>query len=131
MPGIFPAELVGSFISNAERHGCRVSFPDHQKHSCMQQADLLLKLDRAERRDGLEMAMKRRNAQHRHFGKRFYPQGFCEIFADLLNGHTDARKRGVGSGDVAKHPAQRPLQHAKQEFPLISRRKHCDRTAAP
>lgn len=67
----------------------------------MKKADALLILQRAERRDRLEVTMKRRYAQRCHFSERLNPDCLGKILTNPVDRDADTRERRVGRGDVS------------------------------
>lgn len=123
---VFPAELVGAFIADHESDGGGIALSGDQQRAGMKKADPLLELQRAQRRDRLEVAVKRRDTQGSHLGQCLHLDLRGKIAPDPVDRNADARQRGVRRGDIAQHPSKRPLQHPEQDFPLVDGRKNRD-----
>lgn len=120
---VVAAELGGALVADGMGGGADALAAGRQQRAGVQQADLLLVLHRAQCRDGLEVAMEGRDAHGRAIGQIGHAQRQRVVAADVADGLVDACQRRIGHGDVAQHPAQRSLQHAVEDFPLVGGRQ--------
>ena len=110
LPSVLAAELRGAVVSHPVGHGGDVVGSGEQQQARFLQADLLLELDRAERGDGLEVAVERGRA---------HAAGASEVLdaKRLVVVLGDPPDRAADVGDdharpLARQPAQRSPVHA-------------------
>jgi hypothetical protein len=96
----------------------------HQQQAGLLQPDLLLELDRAERRDRLEVAVKGRRAHSARTGELLHPERLGVMVGDPPDGVADLREAAVGEGDLPHRLPQRAVQQPPEDLLLDQGREH-------
>src|SRR5579863_3669794 len=89
-PAIFAAELRGAVIPDANRYRPDISAVLEEQPACLVQPQLLLILERTQRRDVLEVMMERRHAHVHRLRQRLHPQELGVVRLDPLDRPRDA-----------------------------------------